>query len=351
MAIAYLCSKCQRMNIYRKIRVFIIPVMFLFLVVSCVSTKQFNDLKSKHQQLQEERDLLKMENEGLAVKNNELSYQVETLRKQLEELRKDSVKIAADLKDLQYKYAQLSRDYKTLKISQDELVRGNVKETRRLLEELQRTQTALQEKEDNLRKFERSLTAQQAELEKLRYEMQQRNRRLREMEQIVHAKDSVLTALKKKVSDALLGFRDEGLTVTRRNGKIYVSMEEKLLFKTGSWQVDPRGQEALRKLARVLEKNPDINIMIEGHTDNVPYISHGGQIQDNWDLSVKRATSVVRILLKDSKIDPKRLTAAGRGEHLPVDPANTPEARRKNRRTEIILTPNLDELYDIIDNK
>jgi chemotaxis protein MotB len=339
------------MTILRKVPFSFLSLLLVFLAGSCVSTKQFNDLKSKHQQLQEERDLLKAENEGLTVKNNELSYQVESLKKEIEEMRKDSASLAADLKDLQYKYTQLSRDYKALKISQEELVRGNVKETRRLLEELQRTQTALQEKEDNLRKFERSLTAQQAELEKLRFEMEQRNRRLHEMEQIVHAKDSVLTALKKKVSDALLGFRDEGLTVTRRNGKIYVSMEEKLLFKTGSWQVDPRGQEALKKLARVLEKNPDINIMIEGHTDNVPYISHGGQIQDNWDLSVKRATSVVRILLKSSSIDPKRLTAAGRGEYLPVDPANTPAARRKNRRTEIILTPNLDELYDIIDNK
>ena len=339
------------MNILRKF-FRIIPLVILILAGNaCVSTKQFNDLKEKQQQLQEERDLLKMDNEGLSVKNNELTYQVEMLKKAIDTLRKDSANIAENLKDLQYKYAQLSRDYKTLKISQDELVRGNVKETRRLLEELQRTQTALQEKEDNLRKFERSLTTQKAELEKLRYEMEQRNRKLHEMEQIVHSKDSVLTALKKKVSDALLGFQDEGLTVTRRNGKIYVSMEEKLLFKTGSWQVDPRGQEALKKLARVLEKNPDINVTIEGHTDNVPYISHGGQIQDNWDLSVKRATSVVRILLKDSNIDPKRLTAAGRGEYLPVDPSNTPEARRKNRRTEIILTPNLDELYDIIDNK
>ncbi len=318
---------------------------------SCVSTKQFNDLKARHQQLQEERDLLKTENERLTVQNNELKYQVEQLQASIARMREDSAARAAELEDLRMRYAQLSRDYKTLKIAQDELVRGNVKETRRLLEELQRTQAALQEKEDHLRKFERSLTAQQAELEKLRFEMEERNRRLHEMEQIVRAKDSVLTALKKKVSDALLGFRDEGLTVTRRNGKIYVSMEEKLLFKTGSWQVDPRGREALKKLARVLEKNPDINIMIEGHTDNVPYVSHGGPIQDNWDLSVKRATSVVRILLENSNIDPKRLTAAGRGEYLPVDPANTPEARRKNRRTEIILTPNLDELYEIIDNR
>ncbi len=318
---------------------------------SCVSTKQYNDLKSKQQKLMEERDLLKGDNERLTVKNNELSFQIETLKKELDKLRKDSIAVAEDLQDMQYKYTQLNRDYQTLKTAQDELVSGNVKETRRLLQELQHTQEELQKKEDDLRKFEKSLTVQQAQLEQLKYQMDERNRRLQEMEQIVHSKDSVLSALKRKVSDALLGFKDEGLSVTRRNGKIYVSMEEKLLFKTGSYTVDPRGKEALKKLARVLEKNPDINITIEGHTDNVPYISHGGQIQDNWDLSVKRATSVVRILLQNSSIDPKRLTAAGRGEYLPVDPRNTPEARRKNRRTEIILTPNLNELFDIIDNK
>ncbi len=323
----------------------------MLLTHSCVSTKQYNDLNTRQQKLREERDLLKGDNERLTVKNNELAFTIESLKKQLEELRKDSLSVAEELQDLQYKYAQLSKDYQTLKIAQDELVKGNVKETRRLLQELQRTQEELQKKQDALRKYEKSLTAQQAQLEQLRYEMDERNARLQEMERLVHHQDSVLTALKSKVSDALLGFRDEGLTVTRRNGKIYVSMEEKLLFKTGSYKVDPRGREALKKLARVLEKNPGINITIEGHTDNVPYISHGGQIQDNWDLSVKRATSVVRILLQNSSIDPKRLTAAGRGEYLPVDPRDTPEARRKNRRTEIILTPNLDELFDIIDNK
>jgi len=320
-------------------------------VNSCISTKQYNNLKSRQQKLMEERDLLKGDNEQLTVKNNELSYQIENLKKQLEALRKDSLAQAEELRDIQYKYTQLNKDYQTLKKAQDELVKGNVKETRRLLQELQRTQEELQEKQDDLRKFEKSLIAQQAQLEQLRYQMDERNRRLQEMEQIVHSKDSILTVLKSKVSDALLGFKDEGLSVTRRNGKIYVSMEEKLLFKTGSYTVDLRGQEALKKLARVLEKNPDINIMIEGHTDNVPYINHGGQILDNWDLSVKRATSVVRILLQNSTIDPKRLTAAGRGEYMPVDPRNTPDARRKNRRTEIILTPNLDELFDIIDNK
>ena len=138
-----------------------------------------------------------------------------------------------------------------------------------------------------------------------------------------------------------MGFKNDGLTVSLKNGKVYVSLEEKLLFGTGSTSVSPSGVNALKKLGQVLERNTDINIMIEGHTDDVPYKSDSGPIKDNWDLSVKRATAVVRILLDNSSINPKRLIASGRGKSMPVDSAKTTEARRKNRRTEIILILNL----------
>jgi chemotaxis protein MotB len=144
----------------------------------------------------------------------------------------------------------------------------------------------------------------------------------------------------------LLGFQDNGLTVSTKNGKVYVSLEERLLFESGSTVVDAKGVDALKKLAKVLEREEDINVLIEGHTDNVPIKS--ASIKDNWDLSVLRATSIVRIITSNSKVDPRNLTAAGRGEYFPIDKANTPEARRKNRRTEIIITPNLDELFKII---
>ncbi|NOY38011.1 MAG: OmpA family protein [Chlorobi bacterium] len=332
----------------RNILLILVPVAFFS---SCVSSKQFNDLKDSFGKLQEERGILKAENEALSVKNNELQFSMDMLGKKIEQLQQDSIRLSEDLATLQEKYSTLNKNYRDLKKAQDELVQGNVKETRRLLRELQRTQEDLQTKEDSLRKLEKSLISQRANLEKLQLALNERNQRLLELERIVNTQDSILTALKKRVSDALLGFEGEGLSVTRKNGKVYVSLQEKLLFQTGSYSVDPRGKEALKKLARVLEKNPDINITIEGHTDNVPYISNGGPIQDNWDLSVKRATSIVRILLDGTTINPRRLTAAGRGEFFPVDPADTPEARRKNRRTEIILTPNLDELFDIIDKQ
>ena len=169
-----------------------------------------------------------------------------------------------------------------------------------------------------------------------------------ELQQILDRKDSAVNALKNKVSNALLGFEGQGLTVEMKNGKVYVSLDEKLLFRSGSYQVDPKGKQALNQLGTVLERNPDVNIMIEGHTDDVPYRG-GGALKDNWDLSVMRATSVLKILLDNSRIEPSRLTAAGRGEYQPVDPANTAGARSRNRRTEIILTPKLDELLRILE--
>ena len=186
------------------------------------------------------------------------------------------------------------------------------------------------------------------DLEKLRAQLEDRNQRLVELERIMNDKDAQMNSLKDAITSALYGFEKEGLSVNIKNGMVYVSMEEKLLFQTGSIEVDPRGVQALRSLAGVLEKNPDIMITIEGHTDDVP-VRTNASFADNWDLSVKRATSIVRILLGNSSIDPTRLIASGRGEYLPVDPGSSVEARQKNRRTEIILTPRLDELYRLLE--
>jgi chemotaxis protein MotB len=184
--------------------------------------------------------------------------------------------------------------------------------------------------------------------ERLRAQLEERNQRLVELEQILNAKEAQMKSLKDAISTALYGFEKEGLSVYSKNGMVYVSMDEKLLFKTGSIQVDPRGVLALKTMAGVLEDNPDIKITVEGHTDDVP-VRTNASFADNWDLSVKRATSIVRILLDNSSIDPIRLVASGRGEFLPVDPGGTYEARQKNRRTEIILTPRLDELYQLLE--
>jgi chemotaxis protein MotB len=196
-----------------------------------------------------------------------------------------------------------------------------------------------------------NLDTKKAALEELTYELERRNARLTELEKMLDAQQKAVRELKAKVSEALYGFEDNGLSVTMKNGQVYVSMDEKLLFKTGSYEIDANGRAALRKLGALLEKNPDISINIEGHTDDVPYRAAAGQqLVDNWDLSVKRATTVVRVLTQDTKINPKRLVASGRSEYMPVDARKTPEARQKNRRTEIILTPDLTALYSILES-
>lgn len=242
----------------------------------------------------------------------------------------------------------MSTKYTELQNAQEDLIKGNVKETQKLLTELQTAQANLQKKEDLLRQLSQNLDTKKASLDELTFELEKKNARLADLEKILDAQKKIVQDLKNKVSEALLGFENNGLTVTMKNGKVYVSLEEKLLFKSASWDIDANGRNALKKLAGVLEKNPDIQIMIEGHTDNVPYNPSNSQLKDNWDLSVKRSTTVIRVLLEGSNIDPKRLTAAGRSQYSPVDGHNTNEARQKNRRTEIILTPDLTELYNLI---
>ena len=176
--------------------------------------------------------------------------------------------------------------------------------------------------------------------------LKDREARLRVLEDIVKRQDELMNALSDRIKNALLGFDADELSVEMRDGKVYVSMSDKLLFRSGSDAVEAKGQEALAKLADVLQRNADISILIEGHTDSVPISTN--RFRDNWDLSAARATSVVRILTNNKSLDPDRLTAAGRGEFSPIAPNDTREGRAKNRRTEIILAPKLDELMKLL---
>lgn len=326
-----------------------IGFVVLVFMISCVPTHQFKDLQGRNIECEEERDRLFGENEALTVENTELKTNAEAVDGKIEDYEQERVAMDKEMEKLQNDYTDLETKYFELQKTQENLIKGNVEETKRLLRQLETTQNDLKEREDKLREMQNAMNAKQQNLDALQVELEMRNKRLIELERILARKDSAVNALKNKVTTALLGFEKEGLSVSVQNGKVYVSLDEKLLFPSGSAEVDPKGERALKKLAKVLEQNTDINIMIEGHTDDVPYIESAA-IKDNWDLSVKRATSIVRILLEGTSIDPKRLMAAGRGEFLPVDPRKTAEARQKNRRTEIILTPKLDELLEILES-
>jgi chemotaxis protein MotB len=269
--------------------------------------------------------------------------------KQLFGLQKDTSIIGTNYRNLTGKYDKLNQVNESLIDKYNKLLAGSNSESQKLSGQLSSTQEELQHKEDDLKKMSADLDQKKKDLDLLTEQLKQREQRVNELEGILKQKDDAVNNLKKKISDALTGFEGKGLTVTQKNGKVYVSMEESLLFATGKWAVEPKGAEALKQLAKVLETNTDINVMVEGHTDDVP-MKGAGDVKDNWDLSAVRATSVVKIITSSSNVDPKRLIAAGRGEYFPIDEAKTKEARAKNRRTEIILTPKLDELFKVLES-
>jgi chemotaxis protein MotB len=181
----------------------------------------------------------------------------------------------------------------------------------------------------------------------LEADMQERSDRIAELEELIAAKDQAMKDLKNSISKALTAFEGKGLTVEQRNGKVYVSMENKLLFKSGSWSVGNQGRNAIEQLGSVLAENPDIAVLIEGHTDNVPF-SNGGKIANNWDLSTKRATAIISILSENKAISLNNLTAAGRSEYAPVESNDNAIGKAKNRRIEVVLTPKLDEISKLL---
>ena len=204
-----------------------------------------------------------------------------------------------------------------------------------------------------IRDYRKSLYSNLSEQEKLNMLLKEKMEKLAEREATINklqaevdAQNARLQSLLNSVKDALLGFSSDELTVTENNGKIYVAMSDKLLFESGSAQVNKQGKEALGKLAEVLKKQHDIDVFIEGHTDNTPIKTV--QFKDKWDLSVVRATSVVRILTKDYGVNPLQILPCGRGEFMPVDNNESVEGRAHNRRTEIIMAPKLDKLMDIL---
>lgn len=310
-----------------------VALLVMALATSCVSKKVYKDLEDKYANLKKENRTIADENATLSSEKNKLDLLSKDLHSQLDKAKAERDKLAADyaaakgaLDNLKTSYAALEKDSSTA-------LDANVKRNRELLAELEAKGKAL--------------AAEQERLNKLKEELQERSSRVNELESKMAAQEAGLTALKDKLSRALNSFTGKGLTVEQKNGKVYVSMENKLLFGSGSWIVGAEGRKAVTEVAKVLADNPDISVLIEGHTDNVPYAGND-QISNNWDLSTKRATAIVAIIKDNKGVDPKNLTAAGRGEFAPVAQNDTAEGKSKNRRIEIILTPKLDEISKLL---
>ena len=328
-------------------KLFVLPLILSFLLGSCVPLSQYKKLQQDHNAQSVSLTSLNNDLRNLNITNTELTSRIRVLERQISRMDADVLNSKRDLNRMKEKYRKADELYQNLLKIQSELASGSDRETSRILRELQLTQQSLMEKEDNLTKLEASLEIKRKNLEKLEDDFETQNTRLAELESVLSQKDSIMNGLRAKVAQALYAFSADELSVEMKNGKVFVSLEEKLLFGSGSYKVGSKGVDAIKKLAGVLEQNPEILILIEGHTDNVSVNSSSDLMIYNWDLSVKRATSIVRILL-DSSIDPRRLTAAGRSKYIPVETNETSEGKQKNRRTEIILTPRLDELFNLI---
>ncbi|NVN94706.1 MAG: OmpA family protein [Bacteroidetes bacterium] len=334
----------------------IIFALIAFSFTSCVTQKRYTDLETKYKKCNDDLTTIEKAKNDIVVQNTELNADLEKVKKQKAELEDESSMIKDNYEKLQAEQAVLSTDYSAMQQKYTKLLGGNRTETSEIMEALQKTQADLLKKETDLKKTEADMQKMQNQLnekknnlDSLSALMDIKEKKLNELQTILDNKDKQVADLKNKITTALLGFKDKGLTIETRNGKVYVSMEEKLLFASGSWNVAEEGKDALKSVAKVLETNPDINVTIEGHTDNIPY-NGIGQVRDNWDLSVLRATSIVKIILENKSIDAKRIVASGRSQYLPIETTDTKEARAKNRRTEIILTPKLDELMKVLDN-
>jgi chemotaxis protein MotB len=323
-------------------------IAITLLVSSCVTPKIHNALLSENERVTNKLT----DNEKMVLELNdaleEKAGKILIIENLLSELRNDSVQNGKALAILQDKYNELSDTYDLLTSKSSRYMADKAKETKKLLEQLEQVQTALFAKEDELNNLSNSLDIKEKELRLAEDELSARSIRVTELEAIINRKDSMVTSLKNSISKALIGLEGEGLTIEKRNGKVYISLEEDLLFASGKYVVNNGGITALNKLATALSVQTDLEILVEGHTDDIP-LSGKGLVKDNWDLSVMRATNVVKVLTKNPSLNPLQLTAAGRAEFSPISSNETKEGRSSNRRIEMILSPNLDDLFDLLD--
>lgn len=323
-------------------------LLIITLLASCVTPKIHNTLIEEHEKVKQ--SLTNEEKKNLVFQTNleESESKIKRLTQNIDRLKNDSAKNSEALSSVRSKYKSLSESYDLLASKNSRFMSNKAKEIKNLLEQLEQAENEIFTKEDQLNKVLKSLKVKEDELKIAQENLKQRSIRVSELEEIINKKDSLVSVLKKSISRALIGLEGEGLTIEQRNGKVYISLEEDLLFASGRYNINQNGISALNKLSNALENQQNLEILVEGHTDSIP-LNGKGAIKDNWDLSVKRATSVVKVLLTNSNLLSSQFTAAGRAEFYPIASNATKEGRSANRRIEMILSPNLDDLYELLD--
>jgi chemotaxis protein MotB len=315
---------------------------------SCVSLSEHETLQNKYDQTAKQYKLTVQELEEIKEENAALTRQNTALTSDYSELSNQKGRCDATVDSLTRRIEQLRHHYDTTMENYMQEVAGKNRDLTRAQNLLSARTKELNSKEEELRQKEQQLTEQQETFRLQRSEMVAKQAELEREEAAtraqLQAKERELEAVRSSVTKALVGFADKGLKVETKDGKVYVSMENKLMFPSASWTVSKEGANAIKELAKVLEQDTTLNIMVEGHTDNDPYRGNTA-VKDNWDLSVMRATAIVKLLLQHGPaINPSRIEACGHGEFAPKADNSTAEGKAANRRTEIILTPNLDKL-------
>jgi chemotaxis protein MotB len=324
----------------------LLAVILLISAVACVPARKLDELQVKYDQLDSDYSLLKTMKEYGDTS--------------LAELKNKYTKLQAEYTDAAYKceeqkaaYEKTEASYKILNENYKNLANSNENTKKDLRYELERLDKELDIKKGELFAKEAKLEAQQTEANKLKTELEalstslkEREKRVNELEAKLAAQEKSVSELKNKLTESLIGYKNSGISVIEKNGKIYVSLDNSLLFASGKTDIDWKGKTALLKVAESLQDLEDFDIVVEGHTDN--QAMNSSIIKDNWDLSVLRATSVVRYMTTDGKMDPIKIIPSGRSKYVPINAEDTKEARAENRRIEIILTPKLDQLMDII---
>lgn len=318
-----------------------VSLSVVLLLSSCVSSKVHKDLLGRYEALEAEATSLRKSGKDMALQIDGLNTDLKECQEASAQLRADTARLGREVRKLNRNYADLNRSYEFLLENNNALLTNSARENKQMLERLQELDMKLQDKQD-------SLDTERETLKQLTEALQAREARVKELESIIRQQDSTVNYIQQLVSNALRGYEGKGLTVENRNGKVYVSLDNRLLFPSASWTLNDGAKAALQSLATVLAENKELAITVEGHTDADAFRGRT-EVSDNWDLSVMRATAVVKEITQNVQVDPARIIAAGRGEFFPVASNDTEEGKAKNRRTEVIITPDYSALAPLIE--
>jgi chemotaxis protein MotB len=329
----------------RKIQlVLLLAVLVAVGFVGCVPQRKFAEVKSAKEVADTENMELQKQLDNVSAVSKEQGTTIETLKKSVNKLYEDTTLYGKEYRRLRVMYDKVNDLNNELLSKNEKLYNNSLEENKKLLRDLELAKEALQIKEDSLYKLEKSVKEKQAALTKAQKDLFEREIRIKELDSLLQAQRSASELLRAKLEAALMNYKNKGITVREENGKVYVSMEAQLLFPSGKTDINPDGKSAIIQLAKIIQDEKELNIIVEGHTDS-DKISSGGSIpKDNWELSVLRSTEVIKLITQNSSIDPAQLAASGRSEYHPLDASD----KARNRRIEIILEPNLKELYKII---